>query len=76
MSVIVISLILLVVYEYTIASGESVEWPIHSLGPIYFMMYIPLTLTVISGFEFLYKNRKAFYDLMRSMDSYDPADDI
>lgn len=76
MSVIVISLILLVVYEYATASGESVEWLIRPLGPIYFMMYIPLTLTVISGLEFLYKNRKAFYDLMRSMDSYDPADDI
>lgn len=30
-------------------------------GPIYFMMYLPLSLTVISGLEFLYNNRIALW---------------
>lgn len=35
-------------------------------GPIYFMMYIPLTLTLVSGLEFLYNNRKSILELMTS----------
>ena len=80
MVVIVVSLILLVIYaqrstwfSWLDVSFESI---IHKQGPIYFMMYLPLVLTVVSGLEFVYNNRKALYELMRSTDSYDPADDI
>jgi CDP-diacylglycerol--glycerol-3-phosphate 3-phosphatidyltransferase len=30
----------------------------HHNGPIYYLMYIPVMLTLISGLEFLYNNRK------------------
>ena len=30
----------------------------HHNGPIYYLMYIPVLLTLISGLEFLYNNRK------------------
>ncbi len=30
----------------------------HDNGPIYYLMYIPVILTLISGIEFLYNNRK------------------
>ena len=80
MIVIVISLILLVIYDerstwfaWLDVSFESI---IHKQGLIYFMMYLPLVLTVVSGLEFVYNNRKALYELMRTTDSYDPADDI
>ena len=80
MVVIVISLILLVIYAqrstwfaWLDVGFESI---VHRQGPIYFMMYLPLVLTVVSGLEFVYNNRKALYELMRSTDSYDPADDI
>ena len=40
-------------------------------GPIYFMMYLPLALTVGSGVEFLVNNRKALSALILST-GYDP----
>ena len=40
-------------------------------GPIYFMMYLPLVLTVGSGVEFLVNNRKALSALILS-NGYDP----
>jgi CDP-diacylglycerol--glycerol-3-phosphate 3-phosphatidyltransferase len=51
--VIFISLVLL------IFQGNS-EYVIQRHGPIYLMMYLPLVLTVASGLEFVYGNRKAF----------------
>jgi len=27
-------------------------------GPIYYLMFIPVVLTIVSGLEFLYNNRK------------------
>ncbi len=51
--VIIISLVLL------IFQGNS-EYVIQRHGPIYFMMYLPLVLTVASGLEFVYGNRKTF----------------
>jgi CDP-diacylglycerol--glycerol-3-phosphate 3-phosphatidyltransferase len=42
-----------------------------SRGPIYFMMYIPLVLTVGSGVEFLVNNRKPLFALVHST-RYDP----
>ena len=75
MSVIVISLVLLVAHEYReLLKGINVDFVIQAQGPIYFMMYIPLVLTVVSGLEFLYNNRKALYELMRSPDSYTDDD--
>ena len=40
-------------------------------GPIYFMMYLPLVLTVGSGVEFLVNNRKSLFALVHST-RYDP----
>jgi CDP-diacylglycerol--glycerol-3-phosphate 3-phosphatidyltransferase len=42
-----------------------------SRGPIYFMMYIPLVLTVGSGVEFLVNNRNPLFALVHST-RYDP----
>ncbi len=53
LSIITISLLLLVFY----LDSEMVIQP---YGPIYFMMYLPVIITVTSGIEFLYGNRKAF----------------
>ncbi len=69
MTVIVISLVLLVLHDNW---GQlAVRWSlidkmrdIH--GPIYFMMFLPLLLTLISGLEFLHKNRKTLWELMVS----------
>ena len=69
MIVIFVSLILLVFHGY----GIGGEWIIHRCGPIYFMMYVPLVLTVVSGLEFVCGNRKALHDVMRSTDPYDPG---
>ena len=41
-------------------------------GPIYFMMYLPLILTIGSGVEFLVNNRKALAALIFST-RYDPG---
>ena len=51
--VITISLVLLVFFENS-------QYVVQPHGPIYFMMYLPLVLTVASGLEFVYGNRKAF----------------
>ena len=74
MGVITISLALLVIYEFGGLSVLPADLIVHPFGPIYFMMYIPLILTVVSGLEFLYNNRKAVYDLMRSADIYTDDD--
>ncbi len=34
-------------------------------GPIYFMMYLPLVLTVVSGSEFVFRNREAVFNLVQ-----------
>ncbi|MDE0689696.1 MAG: CDP-diacylglycerol--glycerol-3-phosphate 3-phosphatidyltransferase [Candidatus Poribacteria bacterium] len=44
---------------------------VQSRGPIYFMMYIPLVLTVGSGLEFLVNNRKPLFALFQAT-RYDP----
>ena len=72
MVVIFTGLALLVLHGY----GMGSEWIVQRLGPIYFMMYVPLILTVVSGLEFVYGNRKALYDVMRSTDPYDPGGDL
>jgi CDP-diacylglycerol---glycerol-3-phosphate 3-phosphatidyltransferase len=76
MTVITISLVLLVLHENQAQLGRDLGFIIQPQGPIYYMMYLPLILTVVSGLEFLYNNRKALHDLTRSIDSYDPTDDI
>jgi CDP-diacylglycerol--glycerol-3-phosphate 3-phosphatidyltransferase len=70
MTVIVISLILLVLHDNQ--EKFAVEWnliekirDVH--GPIYFMMFLPLLLTLISGLEFLYNNRKTIWKIMMSV---------
>ncbi len=69
MIVISLSLLLLVIYDYQVQL--SVRWILidkvrDKHGPIYFMMFLPLLLTLISGLEFLYNNRKALRELMMS----------
>ncbi|RKU35144.1 CDP-diacylglycerol--glycerol-3-phosphate 3-phosphatidyltransferase [Candidatus Poribacteria bacterium] len=44
---------------------------VQSRGPIYFMMFLPLLLTVASGLEFLVNNRK-FLSALIHLTSYDP----
>ena len=48
---------------------------VHPRGPIYFMMYLPLVLTVVSGLEFLLRNRKFLTDLMQTTDGDDSGVD-
>ena len=62
MYTIALSLLLLTLYD---ARGRSFSdrWYFltkirHHNGPIYYLMYIPVLLTLISGLEFLYNNRK------------------
>jgi CDP-diacylglycerol--glycerol-3-phosphate 3-phosphatidyltransferase len=75
MTIIIISLVLLVVHEYRKSVDLSnIDFIVHPYGPIYWMMYLPLVLTVVSGLEFVYNNRKALYELMRSADSYTDDD--
>ena len=69
MIVISLSLLLLVIYDYRVQL--SVRWILidkarDKHGPIYFMMFLPMLLTLISGLEFLYNNRKALLELMVS----------
>ena len=59
--VIVIGLILLAFQDYLNAALI-----VQSRGPIYFMMYIPLVLTVGSGLEFLVNNRKPLFALVHA----------
>jgi hypothetical protein len=44
---------------------------VQNRGPIYFMMLLPLILTVASGLEFLINNRKFLFALVH-LTSYDP----
>ncbi len=66
--VISISLALLAFWE----DGPRI---VHPRGPIYFMMYLPLVLTVVSGLEFLLRNRKFLTDLMLTTDGDDAGVD-
>ena len=52
-------------------NGRSAALVERNHGPIYFMMYVPLVLTVGSGVEFLVNNRKALSALIFST-RYDP----
>ena len=63
---ILIGLILLTFQDYLNATLI-----VQSRGPIYFMMYVPLVLTVGSGLEFLVNNRKPLFGLVHST-RYDP----
>ena len=53
LTTITISLVLLIF-------SQDTELVIQQYGPIYFMMYLPVVLTVASGIEFLHGNRKVF----------------
>ena len=53
MMIITISLVLLIFFKDT-------EYVIQEYGPIFFMMLLPVVLTVASGIEFLNGNRKVF----------------
>ena len=64
--VIIIGLVLL-----AIQNEQTATFVLKSRGPIYFMMYLPLVLTVGSGVEFLVNNRKALSALIFST-RYDP----
>ncbi len=64
--VIIIGLMLLAFQDY-LNSALIVQ----SRGPIYFMMYIPLVLTIGSGLEFLVNNRKPLFGLFHAT-RYDP----
>jgi len=67
MIVISFSLLFLVLYDRDLLPSvlrfDKMRKP---RGPIYFMMYIPLVLTITSGLEFLYNNRKPILELMTS----------
>ena len=56
-----------------LAFQDNLNAPViaQSRGPIYFMMYVPLVLTVGSGLEFLVNNRKPLFSLVHST-GYDP----
>ena len=64
--VIAIGLLLL-----ALRNEQTTEFILQARGPIYFMMYLPLALTVGSGVEFLVNNRKALSALILST-RYDP----
>ena len=64
--VISIGLVLLAVQN-----DQTAIFVLKTRGPIYFMMYLPLLLTVGSGVEFLLNNRKALSALIFST-GYDP----
>jgi len=67
MIVISLSLLLLVLYDRSLLPSILRFDEMRTIhGPIYFMMYIPLVLTLVSGLEFLYNNRKSTLELMTS----------
>ena len=66
--IIAIGLLLLV---SAFRNEQTTELILQARGPIYFMMYLPLALTVGSGVEFLLNNRKALSALVLST-RYDP----
>lgn len=55
----------------TFQNEQTAEFIRQARGPIYFMMYLPLALTIGSGVEFLVNNRKALSALILST-RYDP----
>ncbi|MBM3214638.1 CDP-diacylglycerol--glycerol-3-phosphate 3-phosphatidyltransferase [Candidatus Poribacteria bacterium] len=57
MTILVVSLLLLSVNS---AVGYPYEGLRTSRGPIFWMMLVPVTLTVLSGIEFVYSNRSNF----------------
>ncbi|HIE26811.1 TPA: CDP-diacylglycerol--glycerol-3-phosphate 3-phosphatidyltransferase [Candidatus Poribacteria bacterium] len=78
MIVIVISLLLLTLHDYR--ERFAVRWALIEKmrdvhGPIYFMMFLPLLLTLISGLEFLYHNRKTIWELMMSVQPLSDGDE-
>ena len=64
--VIAVGLVLL-----AIQNDQTATFVLKTHGPIYFMMYLPLLLTVGSGVEFFVNNRKALSALIFST-RYDP----
>ena len=54
MTIVVVSLVLLSVNS---ASGYPIEQVQTDRGPIFWMMWIPMILTIVSGCEFVYNNR-------------------
>lgn len=66
LTVMIIGLVLLAVQN-----EQTTAFILKSHGPIYFMMYLPLALTIGSGVEFLVNNRKALSALIFST-RYDP----
>lgn len=74
MFVISVGLLLLVLHDREVSSTWLIRAAREVHGPIYFAMYVPLVLTVASGLEFIYNNRKALYKLVSSNQRY-PGDD-
>jgi len=62
MTILVISLALLSVNS---AFGYAMDGVRTERGPIFWMMLLPVTLTVVSGLEFLYNNRSYVGPLLR-----------
>ena len=54
MTIVVVSLLLLSVNS---ATGYPIEQVHTNRGPIFWMMWIPMILTIVSGCEFVYSNR-------------------
>jgi len=77
MIVITLGLLLLVLYDWKLLpSILRFSRMRERHGPIYFMMYVPLVLTLVSGLEFLYNNRQPLLQLMMSgQTSTDKTDD-
>lgn len=68
MYVIAISLLLLTLYDARMRFFAD-RWYFltrirHQNGPIYYLMFIPVLLTLISGLEFIYNNRKSLKKLV------------
>jgi len=63
MTIISLGLVMLTIYDMGIRF-LFLDKIHHTHGPIYFMMYIPLILTVVSGLEFLFRNRSGISKLM------------
>lgn len=67
MYVIVFSLILLTICDAIqrfFSNGWLQTKVRHHNGPIYYLMFIPVALTLISGLEFLYNNRKMLREIV------------
>ena len=67
MYVIAISLLLLTICDANqrfFSNGWLQEKVRQNNGPIYYLMFIPVLLTLISGLEFLYSNRKMLRDMV------------